>query len=378
MSLQVWLPLNGSLKNLGLDGSATIAGTPAWGTNGKIGNNYLSTSNVLTLTTNALKNTQIMSVSFWINLSDTAITSDWTRICQFSDGNSNLRIESCPSTSSTWRFLSVHNNGGYLMGGEGLISSDKNLLNKWTHVVYTYDNVYTHKAKAYINGVKTLDVTISGKTGKFTGSVTIENSNKFRINDYRIYSHALTETEVQEISKGLVAHYRLTGNGNPNYYKELSAKGELKNSYYSDIRGTIESSLWTDPNVKNGVSVQFDWYLKKPFNEAHQQTIYFCGNNGTTAVYPTVGTLTIPKNTISGHAEYKNVKSFTDYQSFTASNTFLRFGDSSTASQKWVSGYWPISMTVKNHKIELGSICTPYIPHHLHQTQNIHQWVIIL
>ena len=45
-----------------------------------------------------------------------------------------------------------------------------------------------------------------GDTGYYSG----------KLNDVRIYDHCLSDKEVEEISKGLVLHYKLDGNGKGN------------------------------------------------------------------------------------------------------------------------------------------------------------------
>ena len=69
------------------------------------------------------------------------------------------------------------------------------------------------------------------------------------IQDVRIYDHALSDKEVEEISKGLVLHYKLDNNGlgNPNILT-----GTYYNSYVAGSSATNANGLWTGGSGGNG------------------------------------------------------------------------------------------------------------------------------
>lgn len=91
--------------------------------------------------------------------------------------------------------------------------------NAWSHLVIIYDGT---KITFYKDGLKTSDIynnTLGVKTkisGDYylgrdsrTGSTTLNG----KINDFRIYDHALSSMEVKQISQGLILHYPLNNNG---------------------------------------------------------------------------------------------------------------------------------------------------------------------
>jgi hypothetical protein len=90
----------------------------------------------------------------------------------------------------------------------------------WTHLALTAD--YTTKTlKFYANGTYISQASYSGLTDIATPSGKIFGINKnwvyggngpglsiaMKVNDVRVYNHALSELEVRELSKGLVLHY---------------------------------------------------------------------------------------------------------------------------------------------------------------------------
>lgn len=93
---------------------------------------------------------------------------------------------------------------------------------KWHHMCASY-NVNTNKISIYIDGVRKNEVSYtSGYTyasswtnGLFVGrdpnNSTLNDHYHFRgkINDVRVYDHALSLAEIKEISKGLALHYKL-------------------------------------------------------------------------------------------------------------------------------------------------------------------------
>ena len=80
----------------------------------------------------------------------------------------------------------------------------------WTHCCIVYDG---KKAMIYRNGE--LYTTANGISNRnnFEYDFPIVGSSIRKLNDIRIYDHALSPLEVKEISKGLILHYPLNRNG---------------------------------------------------------------------------------------------------------------------------------------------------------------------
>ena len=138
----------------------------------------------------------------------------------------------------------------------------KTLLNAstWYHVCFTYDGA---KINLYVDGV--LDGTHS-----YTGQKNVEDYiNVFNwsfgstsgsslyggykllgyMNDFRIYDHCLSPKEVKELSKGLVAHYRLAGEYN-------AGINLLKNSI--DFSGASHSNATMSTDEWGNISATYD------------------------------------------------------------------------------------------------------------------------
>lgn len=212
MSLQVWLPLNGTLENKGLSNLAVTNSGASINTSGKIGSCYsfdgsddyieLSSADLYPIFSGG---SQPFSIAFWIYHADS------TRAIIFGDysltGTIGFNIEL--TTAHQFRF--------YWNG-----TPDKNFDSNssvgdstWTHLCVTYDG---SKICLYKNGSVISDVysgTLASRT-KTSGSFYLGRDSRTgatafngRINDFRIYDHCLSDKEIKEISKALVLHYKL-------------------------------------------------------------------------------------------------------------------------------------------------------------------------
>ena len=248
MSLKLWLPLNGDFHNQGLSGplnfttTGTITDQP-----GKIGQSkQFSSSNV------------IAPYNFTLGIEISACC--WIYYTAFPSSSSNdwiLDLASSSGYSSTPFGLSTYHSTLLvpIVGGKYDDTYTHNFsLNTWYHIAFTWNST---EGKLYINGeLKKTYTTLNGgtvKTGnKFSlGSNVANSSTKFkgRLNDVRIYDHCLSAKEVEEISKGLILHYKLDNNGfgNENYWgngkplRDGSGSGELRtmfsrtNSAYASV-----------------------------------------------------------------------------------------------------------------------------------------------
>lgn len=216
MSLQVWLPLNGDLHNQGLSNIQFINNGATVDINGKIGKCYLfnGSNNFLKATYNFYNN--IYSVCTWVY--STSSTATQTICCD---------------RTATGSGFSIFLIGGKLRidpGGNNLMWTTNYTypINTWFHLTITYDgtNVFY-----YINGEykeKKAFVISSSYWGNTTsiGASQTNNSNygnylNGKLNDVRIYNHCLSAKEVEEISKGLVLHYKLNQTVLTKYDKNL-------------------------------------------------------------------------------------------------------------------------------------------------------------
>ena len=205
MALQVWLPLNGNLNNQGLTNvTVTNSGTTV-DNNGKIGKCYsFNGSSSYVQGTPAVfdNNTDEFSVACWMNLAST----------------SNLGCLFANRTAQNLYGITIFYYGGQFYFDDGdrweFTPSVSLAANTWYHLVFTRKKGVGKKL--YING--SLDMQTSS-----TGTLTQANSTSFaigtnltggnyfygKLNDFRIYDHALSPKEIEILSRGLVCHYPL-------------------------------------------------------------------------------------------------------------------------------------------------------------------------
>jgi hypothetical protein len=126
---------------------------------------------------------------------------------------SDFRFEA----TKTSRACSFHNNSPYAITQASRILIEESQKGEWHHCGFTYDGV---NCWTYIDGVSYYKDT--GLGGYLIDYFHIgENDNIVGgMNDLRIYDECLSPKQIKEISKGLIAHYKLEGIGaNPNLLK---------------------------------------------------------------------------------------------------------------------------------------------------------------
>lgn len=237
MALQVWLPLNGSIYNQGLSGTAITLqnGTATYDNGGKIGKCFYncSTGSNLTIPCDFLNNE--LSIAFWIKPN-----SPTTWMDLFSIGAYANRMEVNNSTENNMYYLFSDDNG--------LVSSGTQVFSlpngKWNHIVYSVDGT---NVKIYLNGElkKTFPqlIPLSNVFGNnkviYMGRRRSSESSYYQgyFNDFRIYDEALSPKQVKLISQGLVCHYPM-GNidgkiGGRNLI--LNGKGNEKAGFFKNF-----------------------------------------------------------------------------------------------------------------------------------------------
>ena len=370
MALQVWLPLNGDLHNQGLSNlQLTINTVPTYVDNGKIGK-ALNAGAVTMSAANAasILNNQEFSFACWIYVN--ADTGDTTKRAMLfgtsgmtAPNNRKFSIFQYPTCNDL--HLSWQNDvtNTTFTGGAwaGYFPSYK-----WTHVAITYKNP---NGIIYINGEKKSTFSGVSNSSSFSFDTRLfENcaNNGRYLNDYRIYDHALSAKEVEEISKGLILHYKLDNNGlggknlfrNTNFYKiatqttpattsipSLTFTEDLQNLVGQTI--TFSFELYTPGARQNGpnggsLNGRFGAHLSLNYTPSGGSATqaYPCANNLTTTVsekgYRVAMTYTVPSNcTINSFSMAVQL-----YAQPASGNT-----------ETWFFGY---------PKVEYGNKATPY------------------
>ena len=198
MALQVWLPLNGNLNNQGLADVTVTNNGATVDANGKIGSCYSFDG------TN-----DYISGSYTTSVNQSFCC--WVYFIALKTGHVfDAR------TPSGVGYQPIYINGNSIqIGGSGggyATFSYTWEIGKWYHVCVTHDEAV---GKLYINGVLiNQSTTAKGKDmgeANFTLGCRCNSTNfeNVKLNDVRIYDHALSTREVAELAKGLVLHYPL-------------------------------------------------------------------------------------------------------------------------------------------------------------------------
>lgn len=232
MSLQVWLPLNGSTVNQGISG-LTLTGSPAsWGT-GKIGkcatfaNNI---SNIIYNNTTALNYVDNFSWCLWINTNYTSGTHYAFTVGRADAGGRGYGLLRLSATACRIRYGSGNQSTCDVPVTSG----------EWTHLAFTKTG---NIISIYKNGALYTTYTFGGTAPTYSdgnglgvGCFHYSNGNIYpfygSLNDFRIYDHCLSPREVKEIAKGLVCHYPLndvTVTTSVNKYSGDSFEGKSTN-----------------------------------------------------------------------------------------------------------------------------------------------------
>lgn len=218
--LQVWLPLNGNIKNQGLNQNITVTNSGATvNSSGKLGQCYNFTSSYLTLNNFNMSSKSQMSFCFWCCPTTASLayvfTTKQNTLVQFTlNGANSFAFRDTKHSSLT------------------NVSFTAPTANVWTHYAFVYDKgswiIYKDGVKDGIGFVASSTATLNANYNQcWIGYYNPTAGNQYykgKLNDFRLYDHTLSEKEVQEIAKGLVVHYKLDNNG-------LGGENLLKNSH---------------------------------------------------------------------------------------------------------------------------------------------------
>lgn len=224
MSLQIWLPLNGNLNNQGLSNlqfQLVNSTNTTINDNGKIGKCYNNNSNTAggIVSTSKISLGQQHSMFCWFKFSSLMSNSSLGGSLvstHYHNGNYGTGI-TIRYVSSTTGYLSVNTGNGSSRTYNTYYGTTLLQADTWYHGGFTYDGT---NIKIYVNGKleKTQSYTNMSMPENYIGlfiwslnSQTPLNNYKLDgyLNDVRIYDHCLSQKEIEEISKGLVLHYKL-------------------------------------------------------------------------------------------------------------------------------------------------------------------------
>lgn len=224
MALQLWLPLNGDIKNYGLC-DVEISGNPNSWENGKIGKCGLFNNNCLYMNNYSLNlfqpsHDKSISIACWVKCTRTENTAS-SYILAWS------AYEFLYSPNRITFRLGDGNKNTY--GTSGTINGDG-----WHHVVGIWD-AKNKKVQIYFDGELFKDITVSQSINfnSVSNSATLPYrriENNLSINDFRLYDECLSPKQVKYISQAMICHYPM-GNvdgkiGGRNLLKQCISAGK--------------------------------------------------------------------------------------------------------------------------------------------------------
>ena len=249
MSLQVWLPLNGSITeniaNKTFVNSNAVLSAPGVGKIGSYTYRFLGDAQLiheLSITDiEHINNASSYTIACWVKLYEGQ--NGWGQILTIGNQGTSwndIRIGFDNQKDATVHFSVSDgtNNTSYQC------CSNNNLQdNKWHHLVGTYDKgtltMYVDGIEQNSKGTATFQPALSPTSYIIIGGNSTEKPICM-LNDVRFYDHCLSPREVKLLAQGLVAHYKLDS-GQPNLIKhgaeEKSGSGYCVAKYAFDKSG---------------------------------------------------------------------------------------------------------------------------------------------
>ena len=291
MSLRVWLPLNGDLRNQGLNNyQITTLGTITFPSSGKIGKcfqagNGTQIINGLRINSNLIDIlAQDYSIAVWIKPLGNHVHYNGTII---SSGDWN---------HTRWAFGVSQDNTkvDVLCNGHNTYINCKVPVNTWTHLICirTSDGkVSLYKNGEYVNFLIRSDHPQSDANITTIGRETYANgyfSFNGCINDVRIYDHALSEQEIKKLAQGLILHYPL----NDSFVEETTN--------LITTEDCLSSTCFNGATKKYGYGTNTDMYKVTGVFQGKKATKLYMGTSGLQAKpYPYFNNLFVSNGTNS-------------------------------------------------------------------------------
>ncbi len=267
--------------------SGTLVNGPLWATTGKIGGavDLDGTDDYVSLPTGIVNGLTSYTISAWVNLD---AVSTWMRIFDFGAGTTNYMFLSPKGGSNVVRFAitTSGNTAEQQINGTAALPTGV-----WTHVAVTLSGSV---GKLYVNGSLVGQNTSMTLNPSSLGNTTNNYIGKSqwadpyldgRIDDFRIYSRALTASEVNTLANTLVpaAPTDITatsGNGNVslswssvsgatsyNVKRSLTAGGP-----YATVAGGITNTSYINTGLSNATTYYFVVSAVNVFSEGNNSS----------------------------------------------------------------------------------------------------------
>ena len=366
MALQIWLPLNGNLNNQGLTNiTVTNSGTTV-DTSGKIGSCY-NFDGASCIKTNYVESfgTGDFSLCAWIYLVQTSGKTYQQIIGNKSTGGTSVGCAIYWNQTQK-KFLWSTADGTNATEIWTSDTFDDIIYDSWHHIAMIRNNSDSSKGYFYIDGVRKNIASvpairnISSSTSTFSigqcnNSTTAAYYFTGKINDVRVYDHALSPREVAEIAKGLVLHYPLNreGFGQDNLHKNsyaLTTNWTLDQATVSNGVATITPTTNSDRRIYQ-MPANGGWTWQA--NTKYTASIEAKSSDGGKLVFCPYGGNASNSSAIDVTSEWKRYS-----YSFTTSSSPTTGSMTYSVSQS--SG---VTLQLRLPKLELGEKATPWMPH---------------
>lgn len=369
MSLQVWLPLNGSLNNHGVANATPTNYGATVNTIGKIGQCYQfnGSSHYIDSGYGNGVNNKELSITMWVKPLATL--------------NDKI-VFGCNNGTEQRLYIGIKNNTYNLAFGAsswGRTSNAPVVTNQWDFLAIVINN---YKATLYCNGVEVESSTqpnfnfpsnfyVGGRPGGYFANVLV--------NDFRIYDHCLSQKEMKEISKGLCLHYTLNNNGGGGDNILLGTNQGISNWSWGMQAGDVTRTEVIMDGVKcckftRGSTAQSGWsylfYSALNYSAYKPSTVYTISMD----VYPSVDTSFSFNNFMQGDATAGMLTNVKTLQGSVKANQWNKLIFQGTTLETLPASssqgvYFTvankntgISYIFRNIKVEEGPTATQWIP----------------
>lgn len=351
IGLQLWLPLNGDIKNYGLCNAELSYSNLSFEDSGKIGK-CLSTGNIVMSaeTTGKILNNNAITISLWLYVN--APTGSDNRAMIF--GNEEM-VNNNNRKFSLFQYPTCNDFHYSWMNDTGILDVGfvTNVLPsyQWTHIAVTYDNP---NICVYINGeLKHTSSGVSNSASFHYTTNVVHNSPYHKVNDFRLYDECLSSKQVKYISQAMICHYPMGNVDGKIGGRNLC----LKASQYREDN-PITSVKGTDGYIYLGDKIKILKLEKDVIYTVQCNTDGVWSKHGVTSVNKGV-TLWLHNRTgysahycFEGNEEETGVKSWQFKVSETSEDYEFRVNSYSTQE---VRKFW-------DFKIEKGNIATDWTP----------------
>lgn len=381
IGLQLWLPLNGDVKNYGLCNAELSYSNLSFEDSGKIGK-CLSTGGIVMSadTTGKILNNNAITISLWLYVNAPTGSTNNRAMIFGNEGTVNnnrkfslFQYPTCNDFHYSW----MNDTSGVFSAG---LVTNALPSYQWTHIAVTYDNP---NICVYINGeLKHTSSAVSNSDSFHYTTNVIHDSPYHKINDFRLYDECLSPKQVKYISQAMICHYPM-GNvdgkiGGRNLLRNSSMNGErLKCDRSQSCNSTTTLAYSNDGfhivtpskgNNNNGIVFIYDDFTRLGINIGDTITFSLLVKGSSDSNKPFIniifqndGTTWYDKGTIrSLGIEFTPTDVFQKiYVTYTLP-TDKKY--SSKTMFLGIHGNMKSDLYIKNLKLEKSSTSTPYTP----------------